>query len=177
MNFWLTELDLYSVISKREIKTSTSSTDIVQTDATIKHDVSDKDILCHGQILSALADNIYKIFCHTKTFVELWEALELKYGSAEKGLSRYSCEKMIEFQMIDGKSISDQIHEFENIVYDMKLKGIVLPDIMLVAFMISKLPPSWTDFAQSLKHKREVLYFVCRILNRLPYKKKLKKSL
>ena len=40
------------------------------------------------------------------------EALELKYGSAEKGLSQYSCEKMIEFQMIDEKSISDQIHEF-----------------------------------------------------------------
>lgn len=77
MKFWLTELDLYSVISKREIKTSTSSTDIVQTDATIKHDVSDKDILCHGRILSALTDNIYKNFCHTKTFVELWEALEL----------------------------------------------------------------------------------------------------
>ena len=88
MKFWLTELDLYSVISKREIKTSTSSTDIAQTDATIspttKHDVSDKDILCHGRILSALADNIYKIFCHTKNSVELLEALELKYGSAEK---------------------------------------------------------------------------------------------
>jgi len=105
------------------------------------------DILCHGQILSALADNIYKIFCHTKTSVELWETLELKYGSAEKDLSRYSCEKMIE------------LHEFENIVYDMKLKGIVLPDIMLVAFMISKLSPSWTDFAQSLKHKHESFTF------------------
>ena len=87
------------------------------------------------------------------------EALELKYGSAEKGLSQYSCEKMIEFQMIDEKSISDQIHEFENIVYDMKLKGIVLLDIMLVAFMISKLPSSWTDFAQSLKHKHEGFIF------------------
>ena len=134
------------MISKREIKASTSSTDIVQTDATksstTKHGVSDKDILGYGRILSAFVDNIYKNFCHTKTFVELWEALELKYGSAENGLSWYFCEKMIEFQMIDGKSISDHIHEFENIVYDMKLKGIVLPEIMLVAFMISKLPPS-----------------------------------
>jgi len=51
MKFWLTELDLYYVISKKEIKTLTSSIDIVQTNATksstIKHDVSDKDILCH----------------------------------------------------------------------------------------------------------------------------------
>ena len=97
MNFWLTELDLYSVISKREIKTSTSFIDIVQIDATksstIKHDVSNKDILCHGRILSDLSDNIYKIVCHTKSSVELWETLELKYGSVEKDLSRYSCEK------------------------------------------------------------------------------------
>jgi len=69
MKCWLTELDLYFMISKKEIKNSTSSTDTVQTDATksstTKHDDSDKDILCHGRILSALADNIYKIFCHT----------------------------------------------------------------------------------------------------------------
>ena len=91
----------------------------------------------------------------------------MKYGSAKKGLSRYSCEKMIKFQMIDGKAISNQIHEFENIFYDMKLKCIVLPDIMLVDFMISKLPPSWTDFSQSLKHKHEgftfddLLFYLC----------------
>ena len=66
MKFWLTELDLYTLISKREIKTSTSSTDIVQTDATIKYDVSDKDILCHGWILSALAITYIRFFVITK---------------------------------------------------------------------------------------------------------------
>jgi len=63
------------VISKREIKISTFFIDIVQIDATksstTKHDVFDKGILCHGRILSVLADNIYKFFCHTKTSVEL----------------------------------------------------------------------------------------------------------
>jgi len=62
------------MISKREIETSTSSTDIVQIDATkstTKHDVSSKDILCHGRILNVLANNIYKIFCRTKTSIEL----------------------------------------------------------------------------------------------------------
>ena len=79
------------MVSKREIKISTSSIDIIQIDitksSTTKHDVSDKNICCHGRILSVLADNIYKNFCHTKIFVELWVALELKYGYAEKGLS------------------------------------------------------------------------------------------
>ena len=89
MKFWLTELGLISVISKNEKRISTSPKEVVQIDdvqTSAKEDVTDKDILCHGRILSALSDNIYKIFCHTKTTVELWEALELKYGSAEKGL-------------------------------------------------------------------------------------------
>jgi len=54
MKFWLTKLDLYFVVSKREIKTSTPYIDIVETNvtksSTTKHDVSDKDILCHGRI-------------------------------------------------------------------------------------------------------------------------------
>jgi len=49
MKFWITKFDLYSVVSKREIKTSISSIDIVQTtvtkSSTTKHDVSDKNIL------------------------------------------------------------------------------------------------------------------------------------
>jgi len=85
------------VISNTKIKTPTFSFDIVQTEATIssttKHGVFDKNILFHGRILSVLANNIYKIFVHTKTSIDLWEALELKYESVEKGLSRYSCNK------------------------------------------------------------------------------------
>ena len=54
---------------------------------------------------------------------------------------------------------SDQIHKFENIVYYMKLKGVVLPGFMIVTFMTSKLSPSWTDFARSLKHKYEGFTF------------------
>jgi len=151
----VTKIGLFYVISKA----TDSSIILSDSSSSSSSDTSDKDILCHGHILNALSDNIYKIFCHTKTAIELWEALELKYGSAEKGLSRYSCEKVIEFQMVDNKLISDQIHEFENIVHDMKLKNIILPDIMLVALLISKLPPSWSDSARSLKHKPENFSF------------------
>jgi len=61
--------------------------------------------------------------------------------------------------MVDGKPISNQILEFENIIDDMKLKEIVLPKVMLVAFMISKLSPSWTGFSRSMKHKHESFTF------------------
>ena len=114
MKFWLTELGLFSVILNGQ--SDRSSDDALVNASSSNDSFSDKDILCHGHILSALSDNIYKIFCHTKTALKLWDSLELKYGSAEKGLRRYSCERMIYFQMEDGKSFSDQVHDFENII-------------------------------------------------------------
>ena len=84
------------------------------TSSTITYDAFDKEILCHENVLSALPDNIYKIFEN----IELWKALELKYGSTYKDLSKCSCEKIIEFQMVNNKPIFHKIHEFENIVYD-----------------------------------------------------------
>ena len=69
MKVWVTKLGLIFVISnsKNEEKISTSSKEVVQIDdaqtiTSAKEDVTDKDILCHGRILSALFDNIYRIY-------------------------------------------------------------------------------------------------------------------
>ncbi|WCJ24899.1 hypothetical protein M5689_006823 [Euphorbia peplus] len=51
------------------------------------------------------------------------------------------------------------MHDFENIVFDLKIKGIVLPDIVLVYSLIKKVPPSWSDFAGGLKQKPENFSF------------------
>ena len=83
MKFQLTELNLFSVILNGKSDKSSNGTLVnIATSDTFK----DKDILCYGRILSALFNNIYKIFCHTKTVLELWDAFDLKYGSAKKGL-------------------------------------------------------------------------------------------
>jgi len=54
--FWLTEIGLLFVVSK---VTDSSITLIVSS--TSSTDASYKDILCHGHILCAFSDNIYKI--------------------------------------------------------------------------------------------------------------------
>ena len=95
MRFWLTEIGLFSVISK-----ATDSSIILSDSSSSSSDTSDRDILCHGHILSVLSDNIYKIFCHTKTAIELWEALELKYGSAEKVYLDILVKKLLNFKWL-----------------------------------------------------------------------------
>lgn len=60
-----------------------------------------------------MSDNIYHIFCYTKTTFKSWEELEYKYGTEEKGLKNNSIENWLNFQVVDGKSSSDQIHVFD----------------------------------------------------------------
>ncbi|KAH7846386.1 hypothetical protein Vadar_013413 [Vaccinium darrowii] len=55
--------------------------------------------------------------------------------------------------MVDEKSVIDQVHEFQNILYDLKRKGVELSDTFLVASLIKKLPPKWTEFGRDLKQK------------------------
>lgn len=167
MKFWLTTLGLYSVIHKalvlkgKEKSGTSKAIEIVETgkDSTLSKKTSDdddfdeKDYLCHGRILSALSTSIYNIFCTTKTSIELWEALDFKYGSEDAGLKRYYAEKFLDFKMVDEKSVMDQVHEFQNILYDLKRKGMELSDTFLVASLIKKLPPKWTEFGRDLKQK------------------------
>ena len=48
---------------------------------------------------------------------------------------------------------SNQIHEFENIVFDFKMKDIIFNDSVLVASLIKQLSPSWCYFQRVLKQK------------------------
>jgi hypothetical protein len=115
--------------------------------------------LCCGKILNALFDNIYHIFCYTKIAFKSFEELEYNYGTNEKGLKKYSIEKWLNFQVVDGKSVSDQIHVFENIIYDMKIKGIKLNQLILISSFIKNYHHFLFDYAKGLKKKLENFSF------------------
>jgi hypothetical protein len=56
--------------------------------------------------------------------------------------------------MVDDRSVVEQAHEIQALVKDLEMHGCELPDKFVAGCMIAKLPPSWTEFATSLKHKR-----------------------
>lgn len=51
------------------------------------------------------------------------------------------------------KNISNQIHEFENTIYDMKVRWIKINESILFTSLIKILPLSWSNFARGLKQK------------------------
>ena len=61
--------------------------------------------------------------------------------------------------MIEDRSVVEQALEIHTLAKDLKNCSketlCVLPDKFVAGGIISKLPPSWRDFATSLKHKRQ----------------------
>ena len=139
-----------------------NTTDVVETINITKlvggcsstvNDFNENDYLGHDRILSILSKEIYNTSYTTKTTIELWNALEKNFGTEDVGLKRFSVEKYLDFQMVDDKSLMDQVHEFENFVYELRLKGVELNEILLVTSLIKKIAFSWNEFARMLKQK------------------------
>ena len=57
--------------------------------------------------------------------------------------------------MVDDHSVVEQAHEIQTLAKELKNFGTVLPDKFVAGYIIAKLPHGWTDFATSLKHKRQ----------------------
>ena len=57
--------------------------------------------------------------------------------------------------MIDSKTVGSQVQELQIILHDMIAEDMVVNEAFQVATMIEKLPPSWNDFKNYLKHNRK----------------------
>ncbi|XP_076905459.1 uncharacterized protein LOC143561216 [Bidens hawaiensis] len=57
--------------------------------------------------------------------------------------------------MVDSKTVISQVQELQVILHDIFAEGMTLSETFQVATMIEKLPPSWVEFKNYLKHKRK----------------------
>jgi hypothetical protein len=56
--------------------------------------------------------------------------------------------------MVDDNPIVEQAHEIHTLAKELEGFNCELSDKFVAGSIISKLPPSWRDFATYLKHKR-----------------------
>jgi len=57
--------------------------------------------------------------------------------------------------MTEDKYIKIQINKYHKLLEDIKAESITLPDEFMSELLIIKLPQSWTDYKQQLKHKHK----------------------
>ena len=57
--------------------------------------------------------------------------------------------------MADSKIVANQVQELQVIIHEICVEGMVLGESFQVATVIEKLPLTWKDFKNYLKHKRK----------------------
>lgn len=57
--------------------------------------------------------------------------------------------------MIDSKSVISQVQDLQVLLHDLHAEKMTVSESFQVAAVIEKLPPSWRDFKNYLKHKRK----------------------
>jgi hypothetical protein len=68
-------------------------------------------------------------------------------------------EQFLDYRMVENCSVVEQVHKIHTLAKELinysKKNPCVLPNKFVAGSIITKLPPSWKDFATSLKHKRQ----------------------
>ena len=59
--------------------------------------------------------------------------------------------------MVDNKDIKLQINEYHKLLEELRVEKIELPKLFVAGLLIEKLPHSWSDYKQQLKHKQKQL--------------------
>ncbi|GJV62109.1 retrovirus-related pol polyprotein from transposon TNT 1-94 [Tanacetum coccineum] len=113
------------------------------------------DFLCHNYILNGLVDSLYNVYCKTTTAKELWETLERKYKTKDVGTKKFVVARFLDYKMDDSKTVITQVQDLQVLLHDIHAEGMTLSETFQVAAIIEKLPPSWVEFKNYLKHKRK----------------------
>nr|XP_009798319.1 PREDICTED: uncharacterized protein LOC104244566 [Nicotiana sylvestris] len=151
--FWLTTLGMQKFTSEEP---SVPAADMPDNEKFMVVEAwKQTNFLCKGYILSALEDDLYNVYSALNTSKELWDALEKKYKIEDAFLKKFMVAKFLDYKMIDNKTVGTQVQELQLIFHDFIAEGMVVNEVFQVAAMIEKLPPSWRDFKNYLKHKRK----------------------
>ena len=103
-------------------------------------------------VLTVIGDKLVDAYLLMRVAKNLWDALEVKFGTTDAGGELYAMEQFHDYRMVDNRSVLNQAHEIQYIAKELELLKCELPDKFVAGCIIAKLPPSWRNFATSLKH-------------------------
>ena len=153
MLFYLTTLNLAKFLTEVAPILKENETN-VQTVAAVEA-WHNSDFLCKNYILNGLSDTLYNVYSGVKTAKELWHSLEKKYKTEDADMKKFVVGKFLDFKMVDSKNVINQVQELQLIFHEIHAEKMEISESFQVAAVIEKLPPSWKDFKNYLKHKRK----------------------
>ena len=113
------------------------------------------DFLCKNYIMNGLDNMLYNVYSVKESAKAQWESLDLKYKIKDARAKKFTIWRFLDYKMQDSKTIMIQVQEIQLIIHDLLAEGMILNEPFQVGAIIEKLPPSWRDFKNYLKHKRK----------------------
>ncbi|KAK3038272.1 hypothetical protein RJ639_029860 [Escallonia herrerae] len=160
MEFFLRQLKLAYVLTQPcpTIPIEESSSDQVKAINDHIDKWNDDDYFCRNHILSGMTDSFYDQYSKkSKTAKELWDTLKSVYQEEEASSKKFLVSNYMDFKMTDDRLVSVQVREFQLIANDICAAGMVLDENFHVGVIVAKLPPTWKEYCNKLKHKKEDL--------------------
>jgi hypothetical protein len=114
------------------------------------------DNLFRGTVIGALANKYVDSSLTCTSTKTLCDVLDEKLCVSDVGSELYIMEQMFDYKMVENRPVVEQAYEIQALAKELEQLPCVLPDKFMVGGIIAKLPPSWTDFATTLKHRRQV---------------------
>ncbi|XP_021771827.1 uncharacterized protein LOC110735965 [Chenopodium quinoa] len=113
------------------------------------------DYICRGHILNCMFNELFDVYQFHKSSKLLWAELESKYMADDASSKKFIVRKFNNFKMIDSRPVMEQFHEIQRILGSFRQHNITLDETFIVSSIIDKLPSSWKDFSNALKHKKD----------------------
>jgi len=110
------------------------------------------DFLCRNYILNGLDDSPYNVYSPITTVKKLWASLDKKYKIEDAGNKKFIVGRFLEYKIVDNKTMISQLQEFQLILHEIEVEGMILSETFQVATILEKLPSMWRDFKNYLKH-------------------------
>ena len=156
MLFYLTTLGLQRYLEEEEPVPAPGQTKETHKDAFLVVDAwKHADFLCKNYVLNCLNKTLYKVYQPHKTAKSLWTALANKYKTQNVSLTKFIIDKFMDYKMVDSKSVTAQVQELQLIIHQLESEGHKVGESFLVEAITGKLPLSWRDYRNYLKHKKK----------------------
>ncbi|XP_071905928.1 uncharacterized protein [Coffea arabica] len=111
--------------------------------------------VCRHTILQTLSNELFDVYCSSKEAKAVWEGLVTKFTAEDATKQKFVVGKYNQWQMTDDKEMKIQITEYQMLLEDLKNEDINLPEKFAAGMLIEKLPESWADYKNNLKHKEK----------------------
>ncbi|XP_021757936.1 uncharacterized protein LOC110722971 [Chenopodium quinoa] len=150
------EIPSTPIPGNKESGTSPRTTTVIVNESEIRKFDHDNKFV-RGHLLNSMKNKIFDLYVNMKSSKEMWESLEKKYGADDAGKKKYVTGNWLNFKLVDTKPIMDQVHVYENYVAEILAQGMKMCEILQANVLIEKLPDSWSDYQNHLKHKKRDL--------------------